>query len=90
MTAALYASHSSGTANCFSMQGKTFGWKAIEDMMKREVDKMKKMSWYECQAQKETMYTETPGQGSMSNLQKSCRYVLYVHLDDIACDMEIH
>ena len=42
MIAALYASHSTGTANCFSMQGTQFGWKAIEDMLKREVERMKK------------------------------------------------
>lgn len=42
MIAALYASHSSGTANCFSMQDTKFGWKAIEDMLKREVERMKK------------------------------------------------
>ena len=42
MIAALYASRSSGSANCFSRQGKQFGWKAIEDMLKREVERMKK------------------------------------------------
>ena len=42
MIAALYASHSTGTANCFSTQGTRFGWKAIEDMLKREVETMKK------------------------------------------------
>ena len=41
MIAALYASRSIGTANCFSMQGTKFGWKAIEDMLKREVERMK-------------------------------------------------
>ena len=42
MIAALYASKSSGRANCFSIQGTKFGWKAIEDMLKREVERMKK------------------------------------------------
>lgn len=41
MIASLYASRSSGT-NCFSRKGIQFGWRSIEDMLKREVQRMKK------------------------------------------------
>ena len=41
MIAALYSSRP-GSANFFSREKKTFGWKAIEDMLKREVGRMSK------------------------------------------------
>ncbi len=41
MVAALYASRESGGTNKFERQSVQFGWKAIEDMLRREVGRMR-------------------------------------------------
>ena len=42
MIAALYQSRKQGGSNCFVHNGVMFGWEAIEDMLAREVARIKK------------------------------------------------